>query len=385
VNTQVSDGSTAYAYGPSGLGFPLKSGEYFTQRWATIINNGIPKIAPVKNEEVISTNITGYGISNFEPNSNYKNITLGFDSSGNLLFGVQLQETIKIWYQSGSLSNEYSWNGTYPTLFNNVQVNLPLQFPPLLYPRWNTGEVYCFYQNENNLNYRILSDNFSVEYTGNTNLDFFSGSTQISTIEQPDIDSEDPYRFVRIQSSQDGEKVKTLISQSYTPWALISFEKNSIGPINSFGITGKLTYDYGNWIRNGLIARSSGYVLNFNNFLLDTYESEQVGNAEANLLFNIYRPFLTTGFARQIFNPKGYLQFYESFSGYSPQDDITYFDKSYSLLSGGSQTNIIGRAFIVGSFLSDSFDGYKTGSIKYLRRGIYKGSNSFYGNIFRLY
>jgi hypothetical protein len=387
VNGQTENGLTSYSYGPSGVNVPtLKSGEYYTTRWGCILLNGSPTFAILDGlNDRMDYNTPGSKMLNFQNDLNLKNISFCFDNSGRKLFAAQFENTSNIWYESGLTIHRYNWQGVFPCLFNTVQVNFPPKIPDYQYPIWNTGETYCFYQNNDNVYYRLLSENFTSEYLAGSGTTAFSGNAQVGILEEIEPNSNNPFRFVLIQNSNDRERVKTFSSASYTNLAFTNFKQIATGILNLEGLSGRLGYEYGKWARYNDLGRSSGYMLEIQSKIYDTY-LYSTGEFPSLFPITVFKPIAITGYYIQTINRPFSLLAYDNMNEYVLQNNLFTFDHGHSLSGYYDFPSLfIGRSFNQQSLTWDSLSRYNTGKIKFLRRTNSINCPVLTANIFRTF
>lgn len=298
-NSQTTDGTIAYSYGPSVTGVPLSSGQYFTGWWSVRLDeNGSPILIALPNREsFISETSTGILLNWFSrPNS--KNLSFSFDNSGVPVFGVFDQTGISTYYLSGSVQS-INWAGFSPVLINDVNVNFPVKIPDHVYPTWKTGELFCFYSLNNNYKYRLLSEGFNTEHNIFALTGLKDAQSKSAFYYQ---DQKNPHRFVI--GNVDGVTLKTLISKSYANFASDDFQLNPTGILNEYSETGYLKFGYTNWKKDCELGFTKGRTFSKDIYFVDNFMSYPTGNLNIFIKPFYYLPAkfqgLSTGYRKII-------------------------------------------------------------------------------------
>lgn len=341
------NGKVAYSYGPEQTGLLLQSGTYFSGRWGAVLKQDQVYLKKLANEGDFITPIsTGTQLPIFAAGqlstineSRFNNLAFSFDNSGLPIVAIQdngdtnnfpiPDPAIKIFWQSGSSYFETGWLGNSPSIFNNVSVNFPQKLPPFRFPTWQTGNVAIFYQKNQDIYFRLLSEAFSGEYLSVTGLTgAYNYRTSIDLKETAFTDPYHPFRFSLFNPSQDKSTLRAIVSKSYTDMAFDTFDRyTNNSSSSSQSISGyNLTGGWGNWASPILLDTSRGLAISFDIWLADDYSHYSSGALSGTLDVISGRYFVqptAQAFYFPNFIAESFDNYFQGVLGYVPYNDMT--------------------------------------------------------------
>ena len=351
------NGKVAYSYGPEQTGLLLQSGTYFSGRWGAILKEDQVYLKKLANEGDFVTPIsTGIQLPIFAGgqlatlnDSRFNNLAFSFDNSGLPIVAVQdngdtnnfpiPDPIIKIFWQSGSTFFEDGWLGNSPSIFNNVSVNFPQRIPSPRFPTWQTGNIAIFYQKNQDIYFRLLSEAFTGEYLSVTGLTgAYNYRTSIDLKEGSFSDPYHPFRFSLFNPSQDKSTLRAIVSKSYTDMAFDTFDRYvNNSTVSAQSLTGySLTGGWGNWASPILLDTSKGLAISFDIWLADNYAHYNSG-ALSGALDVISGRYFIQPVAQAFYFPnliaESFDNYFPGILGYTPYNDMTglYFNNAIVL------------------------------------------------------
>ena len=324
----------AFGVGPIDTGIALKSGEYFSGRWAfwlASVDGGrqvrYKRVSGINDGVALTDDgiiYTGFSVNELSSasNSRFDLLSFAFTSSGIPLVAIQDKGDNFVGLKSPpeitisySGNQKITFNGTNPNLFNFAQVNWPYSVPNSLYPTYNTGQLACYYYkgDSTGLYVRYISDGFSSESIAASGLQSGFLTSSRSECFPADLNQPySPYSNTIITLDDNGNLVRVLSQKPYINFAFDDFNRNHLGN-NIFILTG----GYGLWKKRSNILFSSGKSFYADFFFYENFANYNTGSGQYNFnlnisLNNIYITGLTEGtsFYKDIY-------FYDDFIKYS--------------------------------------------------------------------
>lgn len=372
---ETPNGIVAYTYGPDITGQTMSSGQYFMNQWGALLSNSNIIIQNLGEPwKYLPKNSTGLSIGWLGNSSDllnhYSNLSFCFNNSGSPVFSLQNNTKIYVLESTSTGISSTSWLGQSPAILNTLLVNPPPNIPDYLYPQYETGTLFCFYQKSGSLFYRTKENNWTGEYlvlTGLLDSQIFETRTRVDFIDRPLTLDRPPYRFIIANPSLSEDKLRVVASKKYINYTFEDFSEYQTGMINNLGSTGDLSNGYGGRAYGGVLCPLLVYASNVDTFAYDAFTGYATGINQTEFKnANHYLPFFNTGWE---FSQKGDIYFYDDLAGYPTGKRDTFSLGHY--ISGYISGDLTYRTFIEETFQYDSFTGYSIGSIRLFRRGTY--------------
>lgn len=360
-----------YVDGPQVIGQILKSGEFYSGRWGgwyqfSTRTFKYAKAADDKfNLTINSPGETFPYLTGPSSNSSSRitNVSMAFDANAQPVMVYQDNGDSNAGFYDpprvnlASTGTSIVFSGRNAVLYSTTQTNFPYGTPNPLYPRYQTGDVACYYSIEPDKIYaRYLKENFAVEHLMSSGIPTDHEMVFANINPYPFINQKSknylPYRKVYSSLSADGKVLRLIQGAPTISFASDLFEDYYTGEAPHTLISG-----YGRFSVSSLLGFTQGRQFPANPRIQDDYEIYATGDVTilpSGQQINPRFPIPGTG---KVF-ALGYL--YDGYTGYN----TGYYTQSLNLgrvLYRGTSISTDGFWRIPSNYYSEMFEDYPLG------------------------